>query len=344
MKTDISLQEKYGWEYPYLSAMQSCVETGDRRETRNGVTLAHFVHQMRFDLKKVFPLLTTKDTNFKLIVAELLWFLEGGRKPKKERGEIYGRMSLKRLEEIYGKKITQMWVGDAENFAKRGKAKFEGDCGRIYGSQWRDWKKYTFVPAHAEIPEGEHYCIPPGPGSEHWKEDTWKQESLDQLADMIKKIKADYTGRYARVTAWNPGELDDMALPACHTDFQCFVKKDAEGKFHLSLHMNQRSCDMFLGVPFNIASYALLTHMIAQVCDMEVDEFIVTLNDYHDYEIHVNQVKEQLMRTVNEELPQLWINPEIKDIDGFTMNDFEIRNYHPQSKIKAEVLTEVVKK
>ncbi len=344
METNISLHEKYGWEYPYLSAMQACLETGDRRETRNGVTLAHFVHQMRFDLKKGFPLLTTKEVNFKLIVAELLWFLEGGRKPNKDGGEIYGRMSLKRLEEIYGKPMKQMWVGDAENFKKRGKAQFEGDCGRIYGSQWRGWKKYTFVPAHAEIPEGMHFNISLGRGSKYWKEDTWRQESIDQIADLINKLKSDYTGRYARVTAWNPAEIVDMSLPACHTDFQCFVKKDKEERSHLSLHMNQRSCDMFLGVPFNIASYALLTHMIAQVCGMEVDELPITLNDYHVYEIHTEAVKEQLSRTVSTEMPQLWINPNVKDIDSFTMDDFEIRNYNPQGRIKAEVLTEVVKK
>lgn len=334
METNISLHEKYGWEYPYLSAMQACLETGDRRETRNGVTLAHFVHQMRFDLKKGFPLLTTKKVNFKLIVAELLWFLEGGIKPNKDRGEIYGRMSLKRLEEIYGKPITQMWVGDAENFKKCGKAQFEGDCGRIYGSQWRGWNDIKKVP-NSIVGGGEDAVICP----EHYQEN-----AIDQIADLIKKLKSDYTGRYAKVTAWNPAEIVEMSLPACHTDFQCFMKKDKEEKFHLSLHMNQRSCDMFLGVPFNIASYALLAMMLAQVCDMEIDELIITLNDYHVYEIHTEQVKEQLSRTVSEELPQLWINPEVKDIDSFTMDDFEIRNYNPQERIKAEVLTAVTKK
>ncbi|MEI6352422.1 MAG: thymidylate synthase [Candidatus Nomurabacteria bacterium] len=293
--------------------MEACLETGDRRETRNGVTLAKFVREMRFDLKKGFPLLTTKEVNFKLIVAELLWFLEGGRRPNKSRSELYGRMSFKRLEEIYGKPIKQMWVGDAENFAKRNMAEFDGDCGRIYGSQWTNWKS----------PDGT---------------------VINQIDDLIKKLKSDYTGRYARVTAWNPAELYDMSLPACHTDFQCFVRKDSEEKKHLSLHMNQRSCDMFLGVPFNIASYALLTHMIAQVCDMEVDELPITLNDYHVYEIHTEAVREQLGRAPSIEIPQLWINPEVKDIDSFTMDDFKILNYNPQSRIKAEVLTEVVKK
>lgn len=342
METNISLHEKYGWEYPYLSGMQACLETGDRRETRNGVTYAKFVHQMRFDLKKGFPLLTTKEVNFELIVAELLWFLEGGRKPNKTRSEIYGRMSLKRLEEIYGKTLTQMWVGDAENFKKRNIDQFKGDCGRIYGAQWRDWRKYSFIPAHAEIPEGEHYVVSPGPGSSCWKEDNYKVESIDQVADLIEKLKTDPYGRYGRVTAWNPGEIFDMSLPACHTDFQCFVRTGHDKNF-LSLHMNQRSCDMFLGVPFNIASYALLTYMLAQVCNLYVDELIVTLNDYHVYEDHIPMVQEQLTRTAGK-MPKLWINPEITDIDSFSVRSFELREYKPQSKIKAKVLTAILKK
>ena len=305
-----SLIEKYGWEYPYLSGMQACLETGDRRQTRNAVTHAKFAHQMRFDLKKGFPLLTTKEVNFELVVAELLWFLEGGRKPNIERGEVFGRMSLKRLEEIYGKKITQMWVGDAENFSKRGKAKFEGDNGRIYGSQWTNWN-------------------------------TADGKVINQIADLIEKLKADPYGRYGRVTAWNPGEIFDMSLPACHTDFQCFVRTGHDKNF-LSLHMNQRSCDMFLGVPFNIASYALLTYMLAQVCDLYVDELIVTLNDYHVYEDHIPMVKEQLTRTADE-MPKLWINPEILDIDSFHMTSFKLTDYNPQSKIKAKVVTANVK-
>ncbi len=339
------MEKNFGWEKPYLSAMDHLLKNGDRRETRNGVTFADFVHTMRFDLKKGFPLLTTKEVNFDLIKAELLWFLEGGQKPNTERGEIRGRMSIKRLEEIYRKKLTQMWVGDAENFKKRSKAQFEGDCGRIYGANWRDLKKHTFIPGHAEMPEYMRYFktnFAPGPGSKYWVDDKYKVESIDQIADLIKKLKSDYTGRYARVTAWVTSELDDMALPACHTDFQCFVRKDKKGKFHLSLHMNQRSCDIFLGVPFNIASYALLTHKIAQVCDMEPDELIITLNDYHVYEAHIEQVKEQLTRIPNQ-APKLWLNPKIKDIDSFTMDDIKILDYNPQGKIKAPVLTANIK-
>lgn len=311
MKKEKDLLKKWGWEYPYLHGMQLALK-GNRRETRNGVTKARFVHQMRFDLKKGFPLLTTKKVNFNLIVAELLWFIEGGRKASEEPGDIYRRLSTHRLNEIYGKKAS-IWDGDANNFKGKGKAEFEGDCGRIYGAQWRTW--------HAS-----------------------SGQVIDQLQDTINTIKNDPTTRYARVTAWNPAEIHDMALPACHTDFQLFVRFGKNGKKYLSLHMNQRSCDMFLGVPFNIASYGLLAHIIAQVCDYEVDELIVTLNDYHVYEKHIQAVKTQLARTPHRIHPKLWINPDVKDIDSFTMEDFKISNYYPQEKIKAELLTKVVKK
>lgn len=298
-------KNKFDWEYPYLSAMDHLIKNGNRRETRNGVTIADFVRTMRFDLEKGFPLITTKTVNFRLILAELLWFIEAGKKPNSEREEILGRMSIHRLEEIYGKPITQMWVGDAKNFKEKN-AQYDGDLGRIYGSQWRGWN-------------------------------TTYGAEIDQFRNLIKLIKTDQTSRYMRVTAWNPGEIWDQALPACHTDFQCFVK---DGK--LSLHMNQRSCDMFLGVPFNIASYALLTHMLAQVCGLGVGELIITLNDYHIYDEHIEQVKEQLSRKPRP-MPRLLINPNVKDIDTFTMGDFQLERYNPHPAIKARVLTSNVK-
>lgn len=334
-------KEKYGWEYPYLYGMQLALH-GNRRETRNGVTRARFVHQMRFDLKKGFPLLTTKKVNFDLVIAELLWFIEGGRKPNRARGEIYGRLSTHRLSEIYGK-TCHIWDGDAENFKKKGKALFDGDCGPIYGSQWRNWGTFVFHPGHYEIPDHMHFALPPGRASKYWKGDSWEKGKIDQLANMIHLLKDDPTSRYMRVSAWNPAELHDMSLPACHTDFQCFVRFGKNGKKYLSLHMNQRSCDMFLGVPFNIASYALMTHILAQVCGYEVDELIITLNDYHVYEKHVAAVKKQLARTPDRRRPKLWINPEVKDIDSFTMQDFKILNYYPQERIRAELLTKNIK-
>jgi len=304
------LIKKYGWEYPYLHGMQLALK-GNRRETRNGVTFAKFVHQMRFDLKRGFPLLTTKEVNFDLVKAELLWFIEGGRKPNKSRKEVSRRLSTHRLSEIYGRKCM-IWDGDADNLKSRGLSRFDGDCGPIYGAQWRSWRSLQY-------------------------------EDIDQLEILTDLIKKDYTTRYGRVSAWNPEELPEMSLPACHTDFQCFVRKEKD-KYYLSLHMNQRSCDMFLGVPFNIASYALLTHKIAHVCNYEVDELIITLNDYHVYEKHLAAVKKQLTRTPHRFRPKLWLNPAVKDIDSFTMDDIKILNYYPQEKIKAELLTAVVKK
>lgn len=336
MENQKKIQTKYGWEYPYLYGMELALK-GNRRETRNGVTLARFVHQMRFDLTKNFPLLTTKKVNFDLIKAELLWFIEGGRKPNKYLNEVYGRLSTHRLDEIYGKPC-HIWDGDTENFKKKKKAQFDGDCGRIYGAQWRNWEKHTFIPGHSEMPKGMKFMVPPWPGRAYWVEDYHKIEEIDQLANLIHLLKTDPTSRYMRVTAWNPAELEEMSLGACHLDFQCFV---AEGK--LSLHMNQRSCDMFLGVPFNIASYALLTHMLAQVCHYQVGELIVTLNDYHVYEKHIAAVKEQLSRSPSKLLPQLRLNPEIHNLDSFRVEDIEIKNYAPQPSIKAELLTSVIK-
>ena len=305
----------YGWETPYLGAVDHLLKNGDPRAVRNGETVADFAHRMRFDLTQGFPLLTTKKLNFELILAELIWFIEGGRKPNADRGEIYGRMSIHRLSEIYGKNCT-IWDGDYANFLAAGKTKFDGDCSRIYGAQWRDYSTYF---NHATNDQGRMIYV---------------RESKDQLAELIEKIKTDPNGRYARVTAWNPGELHDMALPACHTDFQCYVGPNSNGERALHMHMNQRSCDIFLGVPFNIASYALLTHMLAQVCDLAVGSLHITLNDYHIYthegKSHVEQCKLQLTRTPYA-MPRIELNPEIKNIDNFTMDDIKLIGYesHP---------------
>lgn len=202
-----------------------------------------------------------------------------------------------RLKEILGKDQT-IWTANAEADYWKPKAKFTGDLGRVYGVQWRHWQK----------PDGTE---------------------LDQLSDLVNRIKKDPSDRRLIVSAWNPGELEQMALPPCHMLFQCFV---ANGK--LSLHMFQRSCDMFLGVPFNIASYALLLKMLAQVTDLEADELIITLGDAHIYHNHFEAVKEQLAR---EPLapPQLWLNPEIKNLFDFKMSDIELKNYEHHPPIKA---------
>lgn len=210
------------------------------------------------------------------------------------------RASDEDLKILNGTERT-IWTDNAESDYWMPKSQFKGDLGRVYGIQWRNWKS----------PDGQ---------------------VVDQIARLIEGIQNKPGDRRHIVTAWNPGELDDMALPPCHMFFQCFV---AEGK--LSLHMVQRSCDMFLGVPFNIASYSLLLHMLAQVTGLKAHEAILTLQDAHIYHEHFDAVKEQLSREPFA-LPQIKINPDVKDIDGFTMEDIELVNYQSHPSIKAKMI------
>lgn len=212
---------------------------------------------------------------------------------------IEGSGDENRLKELNGTDRT-IWSDNANADYWKPKAKFDGDLGRVYGVQWRHWQKTD--------------------GSE-----------VDQLKNVIELIKNTPNDRRLIVSAWNPGELDQMALPPCHMFFQFFV---ANGK--LSLHMTQRSCDMFLGVPFNIASYALLLSMVAQVTGLEAHECVLTLNDAHIYHDHFDAVKEQIARTPHS-LPSLWLNPDMKDIDGFTMADIRLENYVSDESIKAKM-------
>ncbi len=212
---------------------------------------------------------------------------------------IEGSGNEKRLREILGSDRT-IWTANAEADYWKPKAKFEGDLGRVYGVQWRHWR-------------------------------TFDGREVDQLKNVIEKIKNDPTDRRIILTAWNPGELDEMALPPCHMFSHFFV---ADGK--LSLLMYQRSCDMFLGVPFNIASYSLLLHMVAQVTGLQPGDFVHTLGDAHIYANHFDQVKEQLGRAPLA-LPKLWLNPEVKNIEDFTMNDIRLDDYQFHPPIKAQM-------
>lgn len=271
----------------YNDILQKILNEGVDRKGRNAVTRAKFAIQMRFNLEEGFPAVTTKQLAFNAVKSELLWFLEGSD-------------SDQRLKEIASKERT-IWTDNAEADYWKTKAKFSGDLGRIYGVQWRHWKK----------PDGTE---------------------VDQIANLINKLKTDPNDRRLVISAWNPGELDQMALPPCHMIFQFFA---ANGK--LSLHMTQRSCDMFLGVPFNIASYALLLSMVAQVVGMKPYECVLTLNDAHIYHEHFDAVKEQLSREPKK-LPNLWLNPEIKDINKFTMDDIKLVNYDHHPAIKAKMV------
>ncbi|MCC2630887.1 MAG: thyA [Candidatus Paceibacter sp.] len=205
-----------------------------------------------------------------------------------------------RLKELTGTDKT-IWTDNAEAPYWKPKAKFPGDLGRIYGVQWRNWR-------------------------------TADGREVDQLTDVIERLKKNPYDRRLIVTAWNPGELDDMALPPCHVFFHLAVFK---GK--VSLHMYQRSCDMFLGVPFNIASYALLLSMIAHAANMEPYELVITFGDAHIYHDHFDAVKQQLTREPLP-LPKLWLNPEVRDIDKFTMDDIRIDNYTSHPAIKAQMI------
>ena len=298
----------------YLNALNQVLNEGTVRGDRTGTgTISLFGMQQRYNLAEAFPAVTTKKLAWRACVGELLWMIEGSGDERRlaeiTHGSADGRVTI--------------WTPNALAPYWRPRAKFEGDLGRVYGVQWRKWR--TPVEHRGEHFKDEFGNVYNRQGTLHIKE-------VDQLSMLIAGIKTDPHGRRHILSAWNPGELDQMALPPCHVMAQFYVGKDNK----LSCQMYQRSCDMFLGVPFNIASYSLLTHLIAQVCNLAVGEFVHVLGDAHIYLNHVEQVKEQLTR---EPLPapQLWINPEIKDITKFTMADIRLDNYQSHKAIKAEM-------
>lgn len=295
----------------YLNALEQVLNNGTIKEDRTGVgTISYFGMQQRYDLSANFPAVTTKKLAWKACVGELLWFIEGSGDERRLAELTHGSADGK----------VTIWTPNALASYWKPKAKFEGDLGRVYGVQWRKWQT-PIVHKQESFKDDFGNWYNRG-GSIHIKE-------TDQLVNLINGIKKDPNGRRHILSAWNPGELDQMALPPCHAFAQFYVNKGA-----LSCQMYQRSCDMFLGVPFNIASYSLLTHMIAQVCDLQVGEFVHVLGDAHIYLNHLEQVKEQLQR---EPLPAptLRLNPNIKDITKFTMSDIELVGYESHGAIKA---------
>lgn len=259
----------------YLELINRILNEGVKKDDRTGTgTLSVFGHQMRFDLSKGFPLVTTKKVFFPAIVHELLWFLKGD-------------TNVKYLQE----NKVRIWNEWADE---------KGELGHIYGYQWRSW------PA----PDGRH---------------------IDQIQQVVDSIKNKPDSRRHIVSAWNAGDLDNMNLPPCHILFQFYV---ADGK--LSCQLYQRSGDTFLGVPFNIASYALLTMMMAQVTGLRPGEFIHTLGDAHIYLNHIEQCKTQSERTPRE-LPEIVLNKEIQNIFDFTYQDVELRNYNPHPKLTGKI-------
>lgn len=269
----------------YLDLLEHVLEYGVKKSDRTGTgTISVFGYQMRFDLQKGFPVLTTKKLHLRSIIYELLWFLKGDTN--------IGYLNENRVS------IWDEWANE------------QGDLGPIYGSQWRNWNN----------------------------------EGVDQIAEVIQLIKSNPDSRRMMVTAWNPGVLPrsgmsfsenvaagNAALPPCHAFFQFYV---ANGK--LSCQMYQRSCDIFLGVPFNIASYSLLTMMMAQVTGLKPGEFIHTLGDAHIYTNHVEQCELQMTRTPYP-LPEMNINPDVTDIDKFQFDDFALTGYESHPHIKGAI-------
>jgi thymidylate synthase len=259
----------------YHQLLRLVLENGRRKHDRTGVgTLSYFGAQARFDLSKGFPLVTTKRVHFKSVVHELLWFIRG-------------QTNIRFLNEN-GVTIWDEWADP------------DGELGRVYGAQWRDWK-------------------------------TADGRAVDQLTEVVRMIKENPDSRRLIVTAWNPGEVTQMALPPCHALFQFYVLDGS-----LSCQLYQRSADLFLGVPFNIASYALLTSMVAAVAGLKVGDFIHTFGDIHIYLNHLDQVNEQLSRAIRP-LPSLQFRRIPSALDEFTYEDIELLGYDPHPKIKAPI-------
>lgn len=275
----------------YLDLLKLILETGKDRDDRTGTgTRGVFGHQMRFDLKEGFPLLTTKKLHTKSIIHELLWFL---------RGETH----VKSLQDA-GVRIWNEW-STSEQTARFGRE--EGDLGPIYGHQWRNF------------------------GATKRTDGTYARDGVDQIKRLLRDLVENPNSRRHLVTGWNPKEADQVALPPCHTLFQFYVQ-DGE----LSCQLYQRSADVFLGVPFNIASYALLTMMVAHVTNLKPGTFVHTFGDAHLYKNHLEQAKLQLTRTPKR-LPTMTIKNETRDLFAFKFEDFVLEGYDPDPHIPAEV-------
>lgn len=309
----------------YLDLCRHILDNGTKKEDRTGTgTLSVFGYQMRYDLSEGFPLVTTKKTAFRLIVSELLWFLKGDTNVRtllQDNNHIWDEWAFEQWvtsEDYTGPDMTdfgrrapvdaafaeqyneQMSVFRERVLKDEAFAEQFGDLGPVYGKQWRSWPTST-------------------------------GGSIDQLKNVIESIKTNPDSRRHIVTAWNPEFVDDMALPPCHTFFQFYV---ADGK--LSCQLYQRSADVFLGVPFNIASYALLTHLVAKECGLQAGDFVHTTGDTHIYANHLEQVNEQLSRTPKA-LPTLRINDKVESIFDLTSGDISVEGYDPHPRISAPV-------
>lgn len=312
-------------EQEYLQLAEKILTEGHVKGDRTGTgTKSLFGYQMRFDLSQGFPLLTTKRVAFGLIKSELLWFLKGETNIKyllEHNNHIWDEWAFERYV------ASEDYTGpDMENFGLR--AAKDPEFKQVYQQEMADFchkilTDDTFAATYGEL--GNVY----GAQWRHWQ--TRSGETIDQIKDVIEQIKTNPNSRRLIVSAWNPEDVPHMALPPCHTLFQFYV---SDGK--LSCQLYQRSADVFLGVPFNIASYALLTHLIARETNLEVGEFIHTLGDAHLYANHMEQIKTQLSRPVRS-LPKLVLNPDKTSVFDFEMEDIKVEGYDPHPGIKAPV-------
>jgi thymidylate synthase len=283
----------------YKELLQDILDNGEIKDDRTGVgTHSVFGRHIRFDLRRGFPAVTTKKLAWKACVGELLWFIEGSSDERRLAELTHGTAEGK----------VTIWTPNALAPYWKPKAKFEGDLGRVYGVQWRHWQKYK------------------------WNEQANSHEinEVDQLTNLLEGLVKDPNGRRHILSAWNVSELDQMALPPCHVMSQFYVNKNKE----LSCHMYQRSVDVFLGLPFNIASYALLTHLLAHHTGLKVGELVISTGDTHIYKDHIEQVKEQLTREPYP-LPTLMLNASKTNIFEMTMADIHLENYQSHGPIKA---------
>ncbi|MDO4252407.1 MAG: thymidylate synthase [Rothia sp. (in: high G+C Gram-positive bacteria)] len=265
---------------PYEDLLAEILHQGQEKTDRTGTgTRSVFGRQLRYDLRKSFPLITTKRVHFKSVALELLWFLRG-------------ESNVTWLQQ-QGVTIWDEWADE------------NGELGPVYGVQWRSW-----------------------PRSDH--------QSIDQISQVIDSLKRDPDSRRHIVTAWNPAEIEDMALPPCHLLFQFYVSHRSDGPDELSCQLYQRSADMFLGVPFNIASYALLTELIARQVGMVAGDFVWTGGDCHIYSNHLDQVRQQLSRTAYP-YPQLRVHGQKAQLTDYTYEDFELLNYQHHPTITAPI-------
>jgi thymidylate synthase len=301
-------------ETQYLNLLQDVLDNGESRGDRTGVgTLSVFGRQIRCNLQDGFPAITTKKLAWRAVAGELLWFIEGSGDER-------------RLAEItHGSREgpATIWTPNAQAPYWKNKARYEGDLGRVYGTQWRGWR-------HTTLKSYDDFLTHPAGGTTYFGAKVLVEET-DQLRNIVNTLRTNPNDRRMVLTAFNVGEMDKMALPPCHMFSQFYASTT---KNTLSCQVYIRSNDLFLGLPFNIASYALLTHMLAQVTGFKAGELVISIGDAHIYLNHLNQVREQLSRTPLP-LPQLRLSESVTDIDAFGMQDIELVNYESYGPIRA---------